>query len=113
MPGGDCGFTYGLSVCSRNGVWTLSHYGFRIGSGAVTAASIDNGQVYDPALLTGSDYTLQFSVAGSVTTYAVLKDGLPTAVQLVAPRGDETTLLGLSAQIESVRRPWSDRRPKL
>ena len=39
-------------------------------------------------------------------------DGMPTAVQLVAPRGDELTLLGLSAQIESVR-PWADRRPKL
>ena len=35
VPGGDCGYTYGLSDCSRNGVRTLSHYGFRIGSGAV------------------------------------------------------------------------------
>ena len=39
-------------------------------------------------------------------------DGLPTSVQLVAPRGDEATLLGLSAQVESVR-PWADRTPKL
>lgn len=39
-------------------------------------------------------------------------DGLPTAVQLVARRGDETTLLSLSAQIEAVR-PWADRRPPL
>jgi flagellar hook-associated protein 3 FlgL len=46
----------------------------------VTAAQIDNGQVADPSLLTGSDYTLQFSVVGTATTYAVLKDGLPTAV---------------------------------
>jgi CubicO group peptidase (beta-lactamase class C family) len=35
VPGGDCGYTYGLSECARNGVRTLSHYGFRIGSGAV------------------------------------------------------------------------------
>ena len=35
VPGGDCGYTYGLSDCARNGVRTLSHYGFRIGSGAV------------------------------------------------------------------------------
>ena len=35
VPGGDCGYTYGLSDCTRNGVRTLSHYGFRIGSGAV------------------------------------------------------------------------------
>lgn len=33
-------------------------------------------------------------------------DGLPLAVQLVGRRNDETTLLGLSAQLESAR-PWS------
>ena len=37
-------------------------------------------------------------------------DGMPTAVQLVARRGDEATLFALSAQVESVR-PWADRRP--
>ena len=35
VPGGDCGYTYGLSECVRDGTRTLSHYGFRIGSGAV------------------------------------------------------------------------------
>jgi CubicO group peptidase (beta-lactamase class C family) len=35
VPGGNCGYTYGLSDCTRGGVRTLSHYGFRIGSGAV------------------------------------------------------------------------------
>jgi len=35
VPGGDCGYTYGLSECTRDGIKTLSHYGFRIGSGAV------------------------------------------------------------------------------
>jgi amidase len=39
-------------------------------------------------------------------------DGMPLAVQLVGRRGDETTLLALSAQMESVR-PWADRRPDL
>jgi amidase len=39
-------------------------------------------------------------------------DAMPLAVQLVARRGDEATLLALSAQIESVR-PWADRRPAL
>ena len=34
-PGSDCGYSFGLSVCSRAGVRTLSHYGFRVGSGAV------------------------------------------------------------------------------
>jgi CubicO group peptidase (beta-lactamase class C family) len=35
VPGASCGYTYGLSECRFNGVRTLSHYGFRIGSGAV------------------------------------------------------------------------------
>ena len=35
VPGGDCGYTYGLSDCVRGRVRTLNHYGFRIGSGAV------------------------------------------------------------------------------
>ena len=35
--------------------------------------SIDSGRVTDPSALTGSDYTLQFSVAAGVTTYAVLQ----------------------------------------
>jgi amidase len=39
-------------------------------------------------------------------------DGLPLSVQLVGGHGDETTLLSLAAQIESVR-PWADRRPAL
>jgi CubicO group peptidase (beta-lactamase class C family) len=34
-PGAPCGYTYGLSECRFGGVRTLSHYGFRIGSGAV------------------------------------------------------------------------------
>ena len=52
-------------------------------SAGVTNATIDNGQVIDPALLTGSDYTLQFASSGGTTTYAVMKDGLPTAVTAV------------------------------
>jgi amidase len=39
-------------------------------------------------------------------------DGLPLAVQLIGRPHDETTLLSLSAQIES-ERPWADRRPSL
>jgi flagellar hook-associated protein 3 FlgL len=51
-----------------------------LAGGMVTAATIDSGRVVDPSALTGSTYTLQFSVAGTTTTYAVLKDGAPTAV---------------------------------
>ena len=40
------------------------------------------------------------------------EDGMPTAVQLVAPAGGETTLLSLAAQIEKAR-PWAHTRPPL
>ena len=63
-----------LSARSGNGV-------FRTSAGAgVMQARIDAGSVTDPAALTGSNYTLQFSVAGGVTTYAVLENGAATAV---------------------------------
>jgi CubicO group peptidase (beta-lactamase class C family) len=35
VPGASCGYTYGLSECGSGDARTLSHYGFRIGSGAV------------------------------------------------------------------------------
>jgi CubicO group peptidase (beta-lactamase class C family) len=35
LPGEECGYSYGLSTCRRGSVQTLSHYGFRVGSGAV------------------------------------------------------------------------------
>ena len=52
-------------------------------SEAVTStgtAWIDGGRVTNPQLLTGSSYSLQFSVSGGSTTYAVLQDGNPTAI---------------------------------
>lgn len=39
-------------------------------------------------------------------------DRMPLAVQIIGRRGEETTLLALAAQMESVR-PWADRRPAL
>ena len=63
-----------MSARTGNGVYQTS-----AGAG-VTGAWIDNGQVSDPSALTGSTYTLQFSVSGGATTYAILKDGNPTAV---------------------------------
>ena len=39
-------------------------------------------------------------------------DGLPLAVQLVAPHNDEATLLSLAAQLE-YERPWAQRRPSV
>jgi flagellar hook-associated protein 3 FlgL len=62
---------------------------------------IDNGQVSDPAAITGSTYTLQFSVSGGATTYAVLRDGVATAVT-AAPytSGQAITVDGMSFTIK-------------
>jgi flagellar hook-associated protein 3 FlgL len=43
-------------------------------------AWIDGGTVTDPSQVTGSDYSVKFSVSGGTTTYAVLKDGNPTSI---------------------------------
>lgn len=54
-------------------------------------------------------YTALWNVTGNPAASVpagVGPDGLPLAVQLVAPRGDETTLLRLAAEIERAR-PWS------
>jgi amidase len=40
------------------------------------------------------------------------EDGLPLAVQIVAPANGETTLLSLAAQLEA-ERPWTARRPSV
>jgi flagellar hook-associated protein 3 FlgL len=63
-----------LAAPTGNGVFET-----RPGAG-VTQAWIGPGHVVDPAALTGSTYQLQFGVAAGTTTYAVLRDGLPTAV---------------------------------
>ena len=83
-----------LRARTGNGVFETS-----AGAG-VANAWIDNGQVSDPSAITGSTYTLQFTVAAGVTTYAVLQDGLPTAVT-AAPyvSGQDIVLDGMSFKI--------------
>ena len=83
-----------MTARTGNGVFQTS-----AGAG-VTNARIDNGQVSYPSALTGSTYTLQFSVSGGATTYAVLKDGNPTAVT-AAPyvSGQDITVDGMSFRI--------------
>ena len=63
-----------LSARTGNGVFVTSAVP------GVANATIDSGIVSDPSALTGADYSLNFTVSGGVTTYAVLKSGLPTAV---------------------------------
>ena len=83
-----------LSARTGNGVFVTS------AAAAVTGATIDNGRVSNPSALTGASYTLQFSVAGTSTTYAVLKNGLPTAVT-AAPyvSGQAVTVDGMTVSV--------------
>jgi flagellar hook-associated protein 3 FlgL len=63
-------------------------------------AWIDGGSVSNPSAVTGSTYSLQFSVSGSTTTYSVLKDGLPTAQANVAfTSGQAIQVDGLSTTV--------------
>jgi flagellar hook-associated protein 3 FlgL len=76
--------------------------GVFVASAATSAGTawIDSGSVTDPSALTGSTYSLQFSVSGTTTTYSVLKDGLPTAQTNVAySAGKAIQVDGMSATI--------------
>ena len=70
---------------------------------AVTAtgtAWIDGGTVTDPSAITGSTYSVQFSVVAGTTTFSVLKDGAPTAQTNVAfTPGQSVQIDGMSAKI--------------
>ena len=60
-----------------------------------------------------SPFTVWFNLTGQpaiVLPVGTGADGLPVAVQAVAPYGDEATLFRFSAQLESAR-PWFDRKP--
>ena len=62
-----------------------------------------------------SPFTVWFNLTGQpgiTLPMGVSETGLPISVQLVAPYGDEATLIRLAAQLETAR-PWTDRRPEI
>ena len=83
-----------LSARTGNGVFVTSALA------GVANATIDSGIVSDPSALTGADYALNFSVSGGVTTYAVTKNGSPTAVT-AAPyvSGQAITVDGMTVSV--------------
>jgi len=83
-----------LEARTGNGVFVTS------AAPGVQNATIDNGGVADPSALTGADYTIDFSVVAGATTYAVLKNGLPTAV-VNAPyaSGQTITIDGMAVSV--------------
>jgi flagellar hook-associated protein 3 FlgL len=89
-------------LCARtgNGVFVTS------AAPTVLNATIDNGHVADPSALTGADYAIQFSVSGGVTTYAIAKNGLATAVT-AAPyvSGQAITVDGMTVSVNGTPAP--------
>lgn len=83
-----------MTAPTGNGVFATS------ADPSVTGATIDAGSVSDPTALTGADYTIQFSVSGGNTTYAILKNGAPTAVT-AAPyvSGQAITVDGMTVAV--------------
>ena len=62
-----------------------------------------------------SPFTVWFNLTGQpaiMLPIGTSSEGLPVAVQAVAPYGDEATLFRLSAQIEAAR-PWFGRKPAM
>lgn len=89
-----------LKVRPGNGTFTTTAATTNSGSGIV-----DPGSVIDPSLLTGSDYTVAFSVAAGVTTYqvtrasdsAVVASGNYTAPASITFDGQQMTIRGTPA----------------
>ena len=93
-----------LSADGRS-VWLAA----RTGNGvfetrAVTStgsAWVDAGQVTQPSALTGSSYSVQFSIGAGVTRYSVLRDGAATAqTNLPFTSGKAIEIDGLSVTIK-------------
>jgi amidase len=75
--------------------------------------TMDDFDEYWRRVFTFSPFTVWFNLTGQPAMMLPLHqsaEGLPIATQLVAPFGDEATLLRLAAQLEAVR-PWIGRKP--
>ena len=95
LPSAVDGQAIWMTANSGNGVYVTDAAAANTGSGW-----IDAGGVSDPSALTGHDYSIQFTVSGGTTTYAVLDNGNPTAVT-AAPytSGGTITVAGQSFHI--------------
>ena len=83
-----------MTARTGNGVFATS------ATTATGSAWIDAGKVTNPALLTGSTYSVQFSISAGVTKYSVLKDGAATAqTNLAFTPGQSIQVDGMSAAI--------------
>jgi len=76
---------------------------------------LDDVDEYWRRVFTFSPFTVCFNLTGqpaAMLPIGTADGGLPVAVQLVTPFGDEETLFALAAQLEAAL-PWFDRQPPL
>ena len=76
---------------------------------------LEDADEYWNRVFSFSPFTVWFNITGQpgvTLPMGVSETGLPISVQLVAPYGDEATLIRLAAQLETAR-PWTDRRPEI
>ncbi len=76
---------------------------------------LEDADEYWNRVFSFSPFTVWFNITGQpgiTLPMGVSETGLPISVQLVAPYGDEATLIRLAAQLETAR-PWTDRRPEV
>jgi flagellar hook-associated protein 3 FlgL len=93
-----------LKVRAGNGTFTTSAASTNTG-----AASIDPGSVVDPTKVTGSSYSIGFSVSGGVATYqvvrasdsAVVASGTYTSPSAITFDGQQVTITGAPANGDS------------
>lgn len=88
-----------MNVPTGNGVFQTS-----LGAGNTGTAWTDAGQVVNPSLLTGQNYTITFSVAAGVTTYDVVNTSIPPPNTIASgvpyTSGDSIQFDGLSFRVE-------------
>ena len=76
---------------------------------------LEDADEYWNRVFSFSPFTVWFNLTGQpgiTLPMGISETGLPISVQLVAPYGDEATLVRLAAQLETAR-PWTDRRPQI
>ncbi len=108
MASGNSGADIFMRIKSGNGTFDVQAASSNTGSGIISPGSVSN-----PALLTGNNYSVSFSVTGTVTTYditntttatvvssgnpyvsgqAIIFDGMQTSIKGVPANGDVFTV---------------------
>lgn len=97
IPSAMDGQAVWMNVASGNGVFDVS-----LGGGNTGTAWTDVGQVVNPSAVTGDDYTVTFTVAAGVTTYAVVNTTTATTVTTGQPytKGQSIQFDGMAIRVD-------------